>query len=134
MAVVATVPMPATFRVGEPLAGTDTDWTGAQTRPVEATDAPLFWAVTVTRHGPGPASAPAAVLPSQYCGRVGAGRPAAKSSLWSAAVEHPRHAEAILQHPEAERPERLANRHHDVAAFGQRTEDALGLGHLAHGE
>ena len=49
-------------------------------------------------------------------------------------VDHPGHAEAILQHPEPQRPECLADGHHHVAALGQRSVDAHGLGDVVQGE
>jgi hypothetical protein len=57
--------MPVTLRLGVPDEGTATDSTGAQTRPVALTVAPLFCAATDTVNGPAPAAVPALVVPSQ---------------------------------------------------------------------
>ncbi|CAG9263670.1 hypothetical protein PUN4_440044 [Paraburkholderia unamae] len=48
--------------------------------------------------------------------------------------DHPRHAEFIVEHAEARRPEGFLERHRHVAAFGERREIALGRGGVGRGQ
>src|SRR5215813_9234976 len=49
-------------------------------------------------------------------------------------ADHPADAEAVLDHAEARRPERLCQRHLHVAALGQRGERAFGFGFVRNRE
>jgi hypothetical protein len=50
-----------------------------------------------------------------------------RRSIGSAAVDHPRYAEAIDEHAKTHGPERFLDRHHNPAALGQFVKDMLSV-------
>ena len=66
---------------------------------------------------------------------------AARCSAWFSGAaclrrdtDHPAQAEAVGEHAEARRPERLRQRHPHLATVGERREGAVGLGYRRHGK